>query len=100
MSYEGYVEVLCRNGHRRMFDCWDDYDTSEWRCSCGEPSAWQRQVDVTNGTSPDEPWSMPYPFVTKREAETAVCNLGHTHVLREIEYEIPTGVIMSVPDAG
>jgi hypothetical protein len=53
MSFEGYYEVLCANGH---YDCVDIYNErnphdNEWKCySCGAHVAWVHLVDCTNGT--------------------------------------------------
>jgi len=51
MSFEGYYQHLCKNGHYNTEDCntWfpdDDYSM----CHCGEPIVWFNLVDVTNGS--------------------------------------------------
>lgn len=50
MSYEGYSQNLCANGHLYNTDC---YSTSEERiCSepgCGSESVFSNEVDQTNG---------------------------------------------------
>lgn len=71
MSFEGYYQILCRNGHECGCDCYDqpvfevrekssgsqeydpwfDFEESVWKCPvCGELAAWWNLVDVTNGS--------------------------------------------------
>lgn len=76
MSYEGYVQVLCANGHYSTYDCWDDpfviYDDSEETpiCKvCGARLVWRNGVDTTNGCNFDD--------------ERGICDCGYT--LKEIE---------------
>lgn len=44
MSYEGYRQIICANGH--LYER-DRHDTSV--CSCGTLAAWSNSVDQTNG---------------------------------------------------
>lgn len=76
MSYEGYEIILCANGHRFTFDCYDvpplrveeggrhtytddngeeiSYDVQTWKCpDCGTYAVWWEGVDQTN----DSGWS-------------------------------------------
>jgi hypothetical protein len=55
MSYEGYEQVLCENGHYFTYDCyeWDFYGglCEDWRCPiCGTEVGWCNSVDITNGS--------------------------------------------------
>ena len=61
MSYEGWEQILCKNGHYHSADCHDylEYDESVpyldlekvWKCpTCGERAVWWNAVDVTNGS--------------------------------------------------
>ena len=58
MSYEGYYQIICKQGHYHTCDCYDYPDfTSElsgqepWKCGiCGASAAWYNSVDVTNGS--------------------------------------------------
>lgn len=57
MSYSGFREFICENGHYQREGCWED-DPSE--CFfCKAKIAFSNSVDQTNGQNADEPWSMP-----------------------------------------
>lgn len=49
MSYEGYEQVLCKNGHLGSADAY--FGHHDWQCpDCGTPDiAWSNSVDDTNG---------------------------------------------------
>lgn len=50
MSYEGYEQCLCKNGHLSSFDAYDCFDKDNMFCSnCGAPIVWSNMVDQTNG---------------------------------------------------
>lgn len=50
MSYEGWEQVLCKNGHYHSEGCYI-FDYEEWKCSvCGEGIGWHNSVNVTNGS--------------------------------------------------
>ena len=88
MSYEGYVEELCANGHLRSRDV---YVPCSEMCHCGATTVFTRHVDETNGIVIDDPSTLPYPFEVEKEAEFVVCNLGHKHCTAERIYKIPVG---------
>lgn len=69
MSFEGYYQILCRNGHLHCCDCYENpnfedcrgsgdpmdydpsYDSPVWKCPvCQELATWWNLVDVTNGS--------------------------------------------------
>jgi hypothetical protein len=55
MSFEGFYQVLCSNGH---LDCQDVYEPSfslsRWTCPvCNEEKSWWNLVDETNGSHED-----------------------------------------------
>lgn len=53
MSYEGYTEYLCANGHHFTVDC---YDVAPPGCPrCSSPLAWEHAVDETNGYDESRP---------------------------------------------
>lgn len=63
MSYEGYVQVICKSGHYHIYDCYEWLDICDttwdidgqsprvWKCPiCGLGLAWRNGVDTTNGS--------------------------------------------------
>ena len=51
MSFEGYEQVICANGHLSIRDVFWHFDGNErWECpDCGAQTAWVNVVDETNG---------------------------------------------------
>lgn len=48
MSYEGYEQHICANGHR--YDgMWNPVAALRDQCPCGAKSAWHNNVDQTRG---------------------------------------------------
>lgn len=87
MSYEGYNEYLCPEGHRWNMDC----ESENLSCpTCGQEQVWSNSVDNTNcyldGAIPEEVWKQ---FEIEPEIEET-CNLGHKHVVKSAKYRIPT----------
>ena len=59
VSYEGYREWLCANGHYHARDCWDD---DPKKCQhCGAPITHYHGVDQTNGVVQGDPQTKPAP---------------------------------------
>lgn len=96
MSYEGYSQFLCKNGHRWSVDCHElmyceleDYP----KCpKCGEPAVWENMVNLTNG-SHDEDGNRIDGFVELevRAEMSGKCDCcGGTHVCERV-YEVPAG---------
>jgi len=95
MSYEGYTQVLCKNGHLSCYDCRDDESPvcafgrfespQQWQCRCGASIAWWNDVDDTNCDS--------YGKVDLEIATDAVvCECPHCknkHYSSEETYKIP-----------
>jgi hypothetical protein len=74
MSYEGYVEYLCENGHYCQNGA---YETDHTRCPlCNGKLTYINFVDETNGEDKDDPCTMP--------AETEV--IGNHKVAEEDAY--------------
>ena len=88
MSYEGYVEELCANGHLRTRDVYQE----SLACPCHAPIVFEHHVNETNGTMLDDPGTLPYPFEVEKKAEFVTCDLGHKHYTSERTYKIPVGV--------
>lgn len=49
MSYEGYSQFLCKNGHQWTRDC-NAVDEVNECLDCSEPPVWENMVDLTNGS--------------------------------------------------
>jgi hypothetical protein len=120
MSFEGYYQFLCKNGHSREEDAHQYFMSSpeeDFVCDiCEEGLAWIHLVDTTNGSFCDCPageaaWfgigenneepkscgdcdnGMIDGFVELKIATPAKiekCNLGHDHVLEEPTFKVPT----------
>jgi len=90
MSYEGYTQNLCESGHRFNLDAhW--WFAKEPTCPhCGLRICWSNDVDQTNcydeGYISEEDWQK---FLHTPEV-TEVCNLGHTHVIQQATYLVPS----------
>lgn len=84
MSYEGYVQIMCADGHY-----WTEDDPQEHpQCAeCGKPSVWTNGVDETNCESYGE--IDVSAFLVEKAALTE-CNLGHLHQTKSAVYRIPT----------
>lgn len=93
MSYEGYNQHICKNGHyytRDDIGCWEDEDPCDdaWHAKpCGERPVWSNAVDDTNCDSYGEIDMIPF-LVSVRISE--VCNLGHKHTVEDPRYRVPT----------
>ena len=50
MSYEGYSQLLCKNGHLWHLDCYEvDSKLEDNKCpTCGEQAVFEHMVDTTN----------------------------------------------------
>ena len=88
MSWNGYVQILCANGH--LSDESDPYpmEYEAFVClQCGSPDVFRWVVDLTNGEVEGDNSTFPYPF-EELERVQEVCNLGFTHV-HKVRYKIP-----------
>lgn len=96
MSWEGYYQVLCANGHPSSTYPHDGDEA----CRCGAPIVWTHTVDLTNGCecgdSLDVPVNgcpaHPLPLDVKEKAVTKECpTCHHVEVVKEATYKIPEG---------
>ncbi len=56
MSFEGYHQVLCENGHYDQVDIWSFIDLENFKCEkCEAKGAWQNLVNLTNGSFENHP---------------------------------------------
>jgi hypothetical protein len=101
MSYEGYVQVLCKAGHSHSTDCYtaDSYsfdcsrsvgggqygqDLELWKCpSCGRVAGWLNHVDTTNDDGHES--RIQLTEVTPSESEQ--CSMGHHHETKPATYK-------------
>lgn len=99
MSYEGYDQYLCANGHLRTFDAFElmEYDengpfTNEpKKCSCGAPFVFHHGVNETNGQIEGCPETFSYPFEVATPDEYSTCECcGMKRLVKEVTYKIPT----------
>ena len=124
MSYEGYRQVLCKNGHYHTYDCYEwnygGFGGAEegWQCPiCGEGMAWDHSVDLTNGSycsclresSLDEEEGCEYcdhgridgyvDLEIDKEAVKCTCeSCGHVHVVEVETYKIPEGRLRALEE--
>ncbi len=94
MSYEGYVEKLCSNGHLSSVDAHDDYE--EDKCHrCKKPFVFIHHVDQTNGIEEDEngephPYTVGYPFEKDGfDDEVYVDHYDNKYFVKILRYKIP-----------
>lgn len=87
MSYEGYEQIICQNGHYFVRDAHDD-----GHCMCGAEAAWFNSVDQTNG-----PAQGAIPYVVLQEKflltpqQTETCDhCKHTKITQPDIFRIPT----------
>jgi hypothetical protein len=101
MSFEGYVEYLCEDGHYNRLDASYLWDMHTPTCTyCARPVAWSRVVDETNGIDFDDPSTLPYAALEVLTPErTERCSLGHMHVTAPARYRIPVSAAKGEPDA-
>jgi len=89
MSYEGYEQLICRNGHYHIGDCWEigigDKAEDNWHCpNCNESLTWINSVDTTS----DE--GNPIKLEIKTSAGTCTCTVcGNIHAVRPETYHVP-----------
>lgn len=89
MSYEGYEQVLCQNGHLDEIDAFYFTENDYWKCDvCGASMAWRNSVDQTN--------CLPYPeneeikLEVKTPAVICKCSsCGNLHRTQPETYHIP-----------
>lgn len=94
MSFEGYYQVICKNGHHSHTDL--NFSTDDWECpDCEAKCAWWNLVDITNGsyegmeTSGKRIDGFIEPRV-KDKAKTCTCKeCGNIHATTIQTYHIP-----------
>ncbi len=100
MSYEGYIQCICKNGHRfnapedfsiRFGSSNEDVENTKSICPyCNARAALENSVDQTNGSEygyiHDREWNT---FLLEPE-EKKICDCGFEHVMKHAVYRIPT----------
>ena len=92
MSYEGFEQVLCKQGHLREFDCWNApelFDLAEVCPVCKSVWVYRNMVDETNGIDENDPSTVRREFEVEVPALIGTCDLGHNHITVEARYKIP-----------
>jgi len=99
MSFEGYLQYWCENGHYHERDAYDDYfDEHQFKCPhCDGKEAFHNLVDVTNGSYEYDDNGEQVridgfiePEVVK-DAPVCTCDsCGHTHALGPAVYVVPS----------
>lgn len=88
MSYEGYEQAICANGHLSRIENYQAKDLQY--CFCGIYFVWRNPVDDTNmdsyGIIPDEVFQK---FLLTPE-KPCKCKCGHTHIGEEATYRVPS----------
>ena len=97
MSYEGYSQLLCKNGHNWNLNCHEMPDlmyeeSRDVLCpKCGEKAVWENMVNVTNGSF-DEDGERIDGFIDLKikSQKSGICSeCGEKHIC-ETTYEIST----------
>lgn len=85
MSFEGYWQIICANGHSDIEPY--DYagDSPEWICHCGAKEVWRNRVDDTNC---DNQGFIELEQLTPPKIETCP-TCGHQEVVEKAIYKVP-----------
>ena len=90
MSFEGYYQILCEDGHYDDVDCYT-CEPEDWKCpECKKKVAWWNLVDVTNGSWEDDKridGHVELEVKSEHHCECSKC--GNKHLSRPSEYKIP-----------
>ncbi len=95
MSWEGYQQNLCANGHLYESDVYNTDDNTP--CHCGAACVWWNLVDITNGSfdvdiDGNETTERIDGYVELTQltpAENCTCHCGHKHNKTLATYQIP-----------
>jgi hypothetical protein len=91
MSFEGYYQVLCKQGHYETFSVYH-MDPEDWLCSaCGSGAKWWNLVDLTNGSYDDDGTRIDgYVYIEGIEFFPCKCNTcGVVHYTSPAVYKLP-----------
>lgn len=79
MSYEGYVQIICVNGH--LYE--QDYYSSQEKCTCGAKEEYRNYVNNTNGDHVGRKEFQQY-----QERKYMTCVDGHIHAFDVMKYKV------------
>ncbi len=102
MSYTGYEEYICLNGHywtKDAYCCYGEDHFNQSKCPiCGAAIAWYNVVNTTNGsyeinpdTGEEECIDGSVELEVDVPATICTCPCGHKHVTNEATFKIPIG---------
>ncbi len=87
MGYQGYEQILCKNGHYYQVDCYEWGFSDGWKCSvCGAGVGWFYAVDQTNG--PGEPFDL-FPYLEVPAVLKTCLTCEHKEMATPDVYNIP-----------
>ena len=93
MSFEGYYQIVCGNGHRYNTDLFGEEERT--KCPiCNSSAKWWNLVDVTNGSFDDDGIRIDggIKLEVKKAAKTCKCErCGNEHIVETETYVIPNG---------
>jgi len=103
MSFEGYYQIICNNGHEscaQLHEIDYEFDSlpmkdahSRWECPyCKAKCAWWNLVDVTNGSFDDKNRRIDgfKELKIKAKAKTCTCKkCKNVHLIEQPTYHIP-----------
>jgi len=92
MSYEGYEQFLCKNGHHWTEDC--NFADLGGKCPyCKEEIVWTNSVNLTNGSYEENERIDGYIEIEeyiKDPSEFCICpTCGNEHIIKTAIYVIP-----------
>ena len=87
MSYEGYTQHLCLNGHQWFANAYAENDECPY---CSENSIWQHEIDETNGTDEEDQNTFEIKLDVYQKEKYSVCQCcGNETITEQIRYWIP-----------
>jgi hypothetical protein len=93
MSFEGYYQLICKNGHQFSVDCFFA-EPEEAKCPvCNEKTAWWNLVDITNGSFDENKNRIDGYMeleIDKPEIWCNSCECKTPHKISIATYKIPT----------
>jgi len=97
MSWEGYAQILCKNGHYHDINADEDVNGEHrWKCPfCGEVGVWWNIVNTTNGSYYDDGTRVDGYVELEIKDKPTICkcsSCGNEHFSKIVTYKIPNGV--------